>query len=206
MRTELHVPSDLRFLSIVENWLLGSLQAEIGESIDWATHSNRLRLVLVEAYSNVVRHAHKNQPNLPVLMRLELRGRDIQIEIWDYGEGYDLSTYLPPNPQDLQEHGYGWLILNRLMDKVEYRLQINGRNCLKLESTLPGQEFQDINLDPRSMTTHSGSAGHGESQPRSNSTDSFPPEPHPTSDDKQLAETSTASVDHEHRPSGQELN
>lgn len=161
MRTELHVPSDLKFLAIVENWLLGSLQAELGESLDWAKHSNRLRLVLVEAYSNVVRHAHRDQPNLPVLMRLELRDRDIQLEIWDYGRGYDLSTYLPPDPEELQEHGYGWLILNRLMDKVEYRLQINGRNCLKLEATFPDQDFQDINLgyspslDSSVFSTHS---------------------------------------------------
>lgn len=156
MRTELHVPSDLKFLTIVENWLIGSLQAELGESVDWAKHSNRLRLVLVEAYSNVVRHAHRNQPNLPVLMRLELRGRDIHLEIWDYGRGYDLSTYLPPNPDELQEHGYGWLILNRLMDKVEYRLQINGRNCLKLESTFPAHDFQDIDLDENTATVTTG--------------------------------------------------
>ncbi|MEB3211121.1 MAG: anti-sigma regulatory factor [Leptolyngbyaceae bacterium] len=146
MRTELHVPSDLKFLNIVEHWLLGSLQAELGASADWAKHSNRLRLVLVEAYSNVVRHAHKDQPNLPVLMRLELKERNIYLEIWDYGRGYDLSTYLPPDPQELQEHGYGWLILNRLMDKVEYRLRINGRNCLKLETTFPETDFQDIKL------------------------------------------------------------
>lgn len=36
----------------------------------------------------------------------------------------------------MQEHGYGWLILNRLMDKVEYRLQVSGRNCLSLAADL----------------------------------------------------------------------
>lgn len=137
MKTELHIPSDLKFLTIVENWLLGSLEAELGDSVDWTRQSNRLRLVLVEAYSNVVRHAHKNQPNLPVLIRLELKERDIALEIWDHGKGFDLSTYLPPNPDDKQENGYGWLIMNRLMDRVEYRLQVNGRNCLKLEASLP---------------------------------------------------------------------
>ncbi|MGP1387469.1 MAG: ATP-binding protein [Thainema sp.] len=140
MRTELHVPSDLKFLSIVENWLLGSLEAELGEQVDWPKQSNRLRLVLVEAYSNVVRHAHRDQPNLPVLMRLELHGRDLSLEIWDYGGGFDISTYLPPSPEDRQENGYGWLILNRLMDKVEYRLQVNGQNCLKLEASLAQSE------------------------------------------------------------------
>lgn len=137
MRTELHVPSDLKFLSIVENWLLGSLEVELQDQVEWTRQSSRLRLVLVEAYSNVVRHAHREQPNLPVLIRMELKDRDLQLEIWDYGKGFDLSTYLPPAPDERQEGGYGWLILNRLMDRVEYRLQINGKNCLVMQATLP---------------------------------------------------------------------
>lgn len=136
MKSELHVPSDLRFLTIVENWLLECLEIELKELADWSHHSNRLRLALVEAYSNVVRHAHKNQPYLPVLIRLEIKEEDITLEIWDCGEGYDVSNYMPPSPSDKQEGGYGWLIMNRLMDKVDYRVQINGCNCLKLEATL----------------------------------------------------------------------
>jgi len=136
MKSELHVPSDLRFLTIVENWLLECLEIELKELADWSHHSNRLRLALVEAYSNVVRHAHKNQPYLPVLIRLEIKEEDITLEIWDCGEGYDVSNYMPPSPTDKQEGGYGWLIMNRLMDKVDYRVQVNGCNCLKLEATL----------------------------------------------------------------------
>lgn len=145
MKTELHIPSDLKFLSIVENWLLGTLEVELGDSVDWSRQSNRLRLALVEAYSNVVRHAHRDQPNLPVLIRMELQDRDLALEIWDHGKGFDLSTYLPPNPDDKQENGYGWLIMNRLMDRVEYRLQVNGQNCLKLEANLPQAEKQSGN-------------------------------------------------------------
>jgi serine/threonine-protein kinase RsbW len=137
MKSELHVPSDLSFINIVENWLMGCLQVQLGESVDWTQQSSRLRLVLVEAYSNAVRHAHKEQPELTILLRLELKDRDLSIEIWDYGEGFDMSTYFPPNPMEKQEGGYGWLIMNRLMDKVEYELQINGANCLKLKTKLP---------------------------------------------------------------------
>jgi serine/threonine-protein kinase RsbW len=140
MRTELHVPSDLQFLTVVENWLLGSLKVALADQVDWSRQASRLRLALVEAYSNVVRHAHKDQPNLPVLIRLELKERDLYLEIWDHGEGFDLSNYLPPSPEQQQEGGYGWLILHRLMDKVEYRLQVNGRNCLMLETHLPQSE------------------------------------------------------------------
>jgi serine/threonine-protein kinase RsbW len=136
MKTELHIPSDLRFLGIAESWLLGSLEVELGNQVDWLRQSSRLRLVLVEAYSNVVRHAHRGQPNLPVLIRLELKERDLVLEIWDSGEGYDVEAYAIPNPESKQEHGYGWLILTQLMDRVEYQLQVNGRNCLKLETNL----------------------------------------------------------------------
>ncbi|MBE9256979.1 MULTISPECIES: anti-sigma regulatory factor [Aphanizomenonaceae] len=137
MKSELHVPSDLSFINIAEQWLFGCLQLQLGESVDWIKQSGRLRLVLTEGYSNAVRHAHKNKPGLTILLRLELKDRDLSIEIWDYGEGFDLSTYFPPNPTEKQEGGYGWLIMNRLMDKVEYQLQVNGANCLKLETTLP---------------------------------------------------------------------
>lgn len=137
MKSELHVPSDLNYLNIVENWLLGCLKVQLGESVDWSRQSSRLRLALVEAYSNVVRHAHKEQSNIPILLRLELKERDIALEVWDYGTGFDMSTYFPPNPLDKQEGGYGWLIMNRLMDKVEYHLQVDGANCLKLEARIP---------------------------------------------------------------------
>lgn len=137
MKTELQVPSDLRFLTIVEHWLLNSLEVELGEHIDWPRQSNRLRLVLAEAYSNVIRHAHKDQPNLPVLIRLEVKDRDIALEIWDHGKGYSVEDYNPPTPEAKQESGYGWLIMNRLMDNVDYTLQIDGRNCLKLEASIP---------------------------------------------------------------------
>ena len=81
MKTELHVPSDLRFLTVVENWLLTSMEMELGDHVDWPRHSNRWRLVLAEAYSNVVRHAHREQPHIPVLLRLELKERDIALEV-----------------------------------------------------------------------------------------------------------------------------
>ncbi|MBO3462646.1 anti-sigma regulatory factor [Aetokthonos hydrillicola Thurmond2011] len=139
MKTELHVPSDLKFVTVVENWLLGSLEIELKASIDWMSLSNRLRLALVEAYSNVVRHAHKDQPYLPVIIRLELKQQYITIEIWDYGEGYDINEYSPPSPTEKQEGGYGWMIIHRLMDKVDYQLQINGCNCLKLEASTTRQ-------------------------------------------------------------------
>lgn len=140
MKTELHLPSDLRFLSVAEEWLFSTLKVSLGDEVDWTRQTGRLRLALVEAYSNVVRHAHREQPNIPIILKLELRDRELSLEIWDQGQGYNPSGYEVPSPQDKQEHGYGWLILNRLMDRVEYRLHVDGRNCLKLETNLPRLE------------------------------------------------------------------
>jgi serine/threonine-protein kinase RsbW len=136
MKTELHLPSDLRFLGVAEEWLFSTLKLSLDDDVDLTRQTARLSLALVEAYSNVVRHAHYEQPNIPIIFKLELRDRDLSLEIWDQGQGYDPSDYQMPSPEDKQEHGYGWLILNRLMDRVEYKLQVDGSNCLKLEANL----------------------------------------------------------------------
>lgn len=137
MKTELQVPSDLKFMTVVENWLLDSLGAELQQEDIWPQLAMRLRLALVEAYSNVVRHAHKNKPDVPVILRLTLEQSAIALEIWDCGEGYDTTDYQAPQPEDRQEGGYGWMILNRLMDRVQYQVQASeGQNCLILETKL----------------------------------------------------------------------
>ncbi|MEO0455035.1 MAG: anti-sigma regulatory factor [Cyanobacteria bacterium P01_A01_bin.114] len=134
MQTELTIPSDLKFLNVVENWLLESLKLEVSEHIDWSQVEQRLRLVIVEVYSNIVRHAHQEKPDVPVLIRIEIKDQSLSLEVWDQGKGFNLDDYAAPTPTDFQEGGYGWLILHRIMDRVEYQLQVNGkRNCLKLE-------------------------------------------------------------------------
>lgn len=138
MQTELKIPSDLKFLAVVENWLLESLATDLKETDSWPQIAMRLRLALVEAYSNVVRHAHKDKPELPVILRLSLEQNTVILEIWDSGEGYDPTDYSPPAPEAWQEGGYGWMILNRLMDRVQYQVSAaGGQNCLFLETKLP---------------------------------------------------------------------
>ena len=137
LKTELIVPSDLKFMSVVEHWLLESLQLEIGQQVDWIQVEKRLRLVVVEVYSNIVRHAHQQKPELPVLIKIELDNDNLSLEVWDEGEGFNIDDYAAPAPDDFQEGGYGWLILHRIMDRVEYQLRVGGdRNCLKLEKNL----------------------------------------------------------------------
>ena len=139
MKTELAIPSDLKFLAVVEDWLLSSLKAELGTAVDldWQKVEGRLRLVIVEVYSNIVRHAHHDRPEIPVVLRLGLEGSFLSLEVWDECHGFDIRTYRAPYPSNPQEGGYGWLILHQLMDRVDYQLRVgDGRNCLTLEKDL----------------------------------------------------------------------
>ncbi|MGD1853876.1 MAG: ATP-binding protein [Leptolyngbyaceae cyanobacterium] len=139
MKTELAIPSDLKFLAVVEDWLLNSLKAELGTAVnlDWNKVESRLRLVIVEVYSNVVRHAHQDRPDIPVVLHLGVEGSFLSLKVWDEGHGFDISDYQTPSPSAPQEGGYGWLILHQLMDRVDYQLRVaNGRNCLTLEKDL----------------------------------------------------------------------
>lgn len=140
MKTELQVPSNLDFIKVVEHWLLESLGIELKHLETWPEVMQRLRLALVEAYSNAVRHAHQEEASLSVVLRLELTPKAIRLEIWDQGDGYDVEEYFPPSPEDFQEGGYGWLILTRLMDTVQYQVKAGeGWNCLYLETLHPSR-------------------------------------------------------------------
>ena len=68
---------------VVEGWLLSSLKAELGTTVDldWQKIESRLRLVIVEVYSNIVRHAHQDRPEVPVVLRLGLEGRFLTLNV-----------------------------------------------------------------------------------------------------------------------------
>lgn len=136
-------------MEVVEHWLLESLRLEIDQKVNWEEVKKRLRLVVVEVYSNIVRHAHSDQPELPVLIRIELdESNNLSLEVWDQGKGFQLNSYAAPSPSDYQEGGYGWLILHRIMDRVEYRLRVGGdRNCLKLEKDLASVHQMAVSVD-----------------------------------------------------------
>lgn len=50
-------------------------------------------LVFVEVYFNVICYVYKDKFYLLVLICLEVKDNDIVLEIWDYGEGFDIGDY-----------------------------------------------------------------------------------------------------------------
>jgi serine/threonine-protein kinase RsbW len=91
----------------------------------------QLHLALTEGFTNAVRHAHKQlPPETKIDIDLILWDDRLEIRIWDYGHPFN-PEYLPePTPGQLG--GYGWFLLKKLTDHVEYKRSLEDRNCLFL--------------------------------------------------------------------------
>ncbi len=96
-----------------------------------------LKLALAEGFSNAVRHAHHDlPPETPIDLEFNLNRDRIELKIWDWGHPFDPDALEEPKPGTLCQGGYGWFLLRRLVDRVSYRRDRSGRNCLSIEKQL----------------------------------------------------------------------
>ena len=93
-----------------------------------------LKLALAEGFSNAVRHAHRHlPPDTPIDVEFNLSRDRIELKIWDWGKPFDPDALEEPELGTLRQGGYGWFLLRRLVNRVSYRRDRQGRNCLLLE-------------------------------------------------------------------------
>jgi len=87
----------------------------------------RCSLAIVEGVNNAIFHAHKKDKEEWIDIKMWVEGKKLFVEIWDYGEGFELS-----NEADLPidaTHGRGLFIIKSVMDSVSYK---RGNRCNKL--------------------------------------------------------------------------
>lgn len=94
----------------------------------------RCQLALAEAFTNAVRHAHKNQPlEVPIDIEVTLTENCIEMRIWDYGSPFDLKEKLktmPVNHENDSGGGRGLRLLEAIADHLSYTRIAEDRNCL----------------------------------------------------------------------------
>ncbi|MEO1591591.1 MAG: anti-sigma regulatory factor [Cyanobacteria bacterium J06632_22] len=124
----LTVQSQLKGLPQVQQWFRRFCAAS---ELDWLNDVfDQLNLALAEGFTNAVRHAHAGLPDeTPVCIDLTLWSDQIELRIWDQGKPFDPSVLQEPKPGTLREGGYGWFLLRRLADEIQYR-RSDERNCL----------------------------------------------------------------------------
>jgi len=125
------VPNHTRYLSLIGN---------IGEEIARAMRNfkgNRdqlafdINLVLTEAMANAIRHGNDCDPDKSVRINIFIEENCLHIQVFDEGQGFDLSTLPQPDLHGINDHGRGMYIIHRLMDHVEYKETESG-NVLEM--------------------------------------------------------------------------
>ncbi|NRB08988.1 MAG: anti-sigma regulatory factor [Richelia sp.] len=145
----LTIKSELKLLNQVQKWF-EQFCSQYLYQCGWSEiQVYRLNLALAEGFTNAVRHAHHGlPPDTNIDIELSLWVDHLEIRIWDRGEAFDPDAIPEPEPGTLQAGGYGWFLLRRLSDRVEYeRIENNSsqaasgkRNCLLIVKYLSTPE------------------------------------------------------------------
>lgn len=142
--SSLQVQTDLPALEKVLQWFeqfyLSPLPSKIWEDC---------QQVLVEGFTNVVRHAHQHLPSTTNIdIELAIFDCYLEIKIWDWGPPFDWQGELQrrleeesqrkPEEKIDQVGGWGLIWIYRLTDDVQYFRTRDHRNCLLMRKNLPG--------------------------------------------------------------------
>ncbi len=125
------VATDLKALTQIQQWFSDFCKSS-GDRAAWViAQFDGLNLALAEGFTNAVRHAHAElPPTTPIVIEVSLWPNRIEIRIWDQGQPFDPTVLKDPEPGALLEGGYGWFLIRRIADQVQYLRSQQGGNCL----------------------------------------------------------------------------
>jgi serine/threonine-protein kinase RsbW len=112
-------------LSRVEVALVGTRARSAQENL-W--------IVVAEALNNIAEHAYPANGLGAVALRLELTGSVLRVTLVDWGVALPFGRVLAgavPDPADLNEGGYGWLLIRALVRDIGY-VREGGQNRLQM--------------------------------------------------------------------------
>ncbi len=132
MRSHLQTNTDLNAVTTVLEWFNQVASSLRPPELQW-----QWQIVLIEGFTNAVRHAHHHLPSsTPIEIELGISQQQIELLIWDWGQPFDLTAKLqelirqePEDPLE-QEAGRGLLLIHKLTDELKYTRNTERRNCL----------------------------------------------------------------------------
>lgn len=94
-----------------------------------------IQLAVDEAYTNIIKHAYKNDSSKKVIINLEFDDDKMVVTLTDHGIGFDIEKYKKPNLKKQIERkkrgGMGVYLIRKLMDDVTYNVK-NQKNVLRM--------------------------------------------------------------------------
>lgn len=108
------------------------------------TEAYQMQLALVEAVTNVIRHAYDGQPGQEVEVTVTLQPQCLSFQVKDTGRPLPALKpkalkFDPCDVKHLPEGGMGVFIMHHVMDRVEYR-RVGETNILTLDKYIPPQQ------------------------------------------------------------------
>ena len=120
MNATLTIPAELEALEQLDGFI-----AQLTEGRD-ARLRTQLTLAVHELCMNIVQHAYEGETG-SIQVDAETDAQRIQFVIQDTASiAYEESPVVAPDPLSLPEHGWGMVILERVMDSVDYQRAEHG--------------------------------------------------------------------------------
>ncbi len=124
----LTIPSDLRLLGLARAFV--EAVCHLAGLDDKTTHA--VVLATDEATNNVMRHAHRDNPDAQLQLQCHVRPDGIEIHLHDEGEPFDLSTVPSLDPAEARVGGRGVFIMRTIMDELTCERRGEQGNTLRM--------------------------------------------------------------------------
>jgi serine/threonine-protein kinase RsbW len=123
IQVEVIIPTQTKYLD-----LIGSIGEHIAKELDAFSGDREalayhLNLVLTEATVNAIKHGTMTAPNDTVRITIQIQKNELNIKVYDHGQGFDLESVPLPDFDHPQEGGMGIFFIRTLMDSVTYTRQ-----------------------------------------------------------------------------------
>jgi serine/threonine-protein kinase RsbW len=123
IQVDVVIPTQTKYLD-----LIGSIGERIAKELDNFTGDRaalayQLNLVLTEATVNAIKHGCDSDPKNCVRVAIHLQDNELNIKVYDHGQGFDLETVPSPDFEHPGESGMGLFLIRSYMDSVTYTRQ-----------------------------------------------------------------------------------
>ena len=123
LQVEVIIPTQTKYLD-----LIGSIGEHIAKDLDDFSGDKEalayhLNLVLTEATVNAIKHGNFDDPKDTVRITIQIQENELNIKVYDHGQGFDLESVPLPDFDHPKEGGMGIFFIRTLMDSVAYSRQ-----------------------------------------------------------------------------------
>jgi serine/threonine-protein kinase RsbW len=121
IQVDVVIPTQTKYLD-----LIGNIGERIAKKLDNYSGDReelayQLNLVLTEATINAIKHTSTSiDPKNTVRITIHLIDDELNMKVYDHGQGFDLAAVPLPDFDNPKENGMGLYLIRSLMDSVTY--------------------------------------------------------------------------------------